>query len=87
MRDNRDDLRRQSAFYETIREELETNSFGKWVVVSNEKLVGVYDSNRAASEVALRLTADSACLVKHVGYVVGVAGPMIRVNHVPARNL
>ena len=81
------DLRRQSAFYETLREGLEANAFGKWAVVANERLVGVYDSNREASEVALRLTRGGACLVKHVGYVVGVVEPMIRVNHVPVRDL
>ncbi len=81
------DLRRQSAFYETLREDLEANSFGKWAVVANERLVGVYDSNREASEVALRLTGSGACLVRHIGYVVGVVGPMTRVDHVPVRDL
>ena len=81
-----DALERQNAFYETIREELEAGSFGKWAVVSSEKLVGVYDSNREASEVALKLASDQACLVKHVGYVVGISPPMLRVTHVPLRH-
>ena len=86
MADAGDALERQNAFYETVREELETNSFGKWAVVSSEKLVGVYDSNREASEVALKLAPDQACLVKHVGYVVGISPPMLRVTHVPIRH-
>ena len=81
-----DALERQNAFYETIREDLETDSFGKWAVVSSEKLVGVYDSNREASEVALELAPDQECLVKHIGHVVGVSQPMVRVSHVPVRN-
>ena len=81
-----DALERQNAFYETIREQLEAKSFGKWAVVSGEKLVGVYDSNREASEVALKLASDQACLVKHVGYVVGISPPMLRVTHVPVRH-
>ena len=86
MPDTRDSLELQNAFYETIREELEASSFGKWVVVSNERLVGVYESNRAASEVALKLTSDGACLVKRVGYVVKVEQPMVRVTHAPVGN-
>ena len=53
MGDTKAMLEKQNAFYETIREELEAESFGKWAVVSNESLVGVYNSNREASEVAL----------------------------------
>ena len=86
MPKTRDSLELQNAFYETIREELEAGSFGKWVVVSNEKLVGVYESNHAASEVALKLTAEGACLVKRVGYVVNVEPAMVRVNHAPVSN-
>ena len=86
MPDKRDSLELQIAFYETIREELETDSFGKWAVVSNERLVGVYESNRAASEVALKLMADGACLVKRVGYVVKVEQPVVRVTHAPVGN-
>jgi len=76
----------QNAFYETIREELEANTFGKWAVVSNEKLVGVYESNREASEVALKLAVDGACLVKRIGYVVKVEQTATRVRHAPVRN-
>ena len=86
MPDTRDSLELQHAFYETIREELEAGSLGKWAVVSNERLVGVYESNRAASEIALKLMADGVCLVKRVGYVVKVEPLMVRVNHAPVSN-
>ena len=86
MPDAKDGLELQHAFYETIREELEAGSFGKWAVVSNERLVGVYESNSVASEVALRLMADGPCLVKRVGYVVKVEQPIVRVTHAPVRS-
>ena len=80
MQDTENALERQNAYYEEIRSELESESFGKWAVVSNEKLVGVYDSNREASETALRLAPGQACLVKRIGHVVNVTRPMVRVS-------
>ena len=80
MKNNRDALERQNAFYETIRAELEAEFFGKWVVICEEKLVGVYDSNPAASEVAIKLASDRACLVKRVGYVFVTSHPFIRLS-------
>ena len=79
-------LERQDAYYETIREELEAEAFGKWAVVSEEKLVGVYDSNRAASEVVLSLTPERVCLVKHIGHVVDLSQLMARVSGTSIRH-
>ena len=86
MEDTGDALKRQSAFYETIREDLESESFGKWAVVSNDNLVGVYDSNREASEVALELTPSQVCLIKRIGHGIEVSQPVIRVNRVLVRH-
>ena len=86
MGDTKAMLEKQNAFYETIREELEAESFGKWAVVSNESLVGVYNSNREASEVALRLIPEQVCLVKRIGYVFSVSQLTSPVRHVPIRN-
>lgn len=85
MQHTNDALERQNAFYETIRDALETESFGKWAVVSNDKLIGVYSSNREASEVALELSPSQVCLVKRIGHVLEGALPKIRVNRAPAR--
>lgn len=79
-------LERQDAYYETIREELEAEAFGKWAVVSDEKLVGVYDSNRAASEVVLGLAPERVCLVKHIGHVVDLSQLMMRVNRASVKH-
>ncbi len=85
MEDTGDALKRQDSFYETIRENLETESFGKWAVVSNDKLVGVYDSNRKASEAALELTPNQVCLVKRIGHDINVSQLMVRANRAPVR--
>ncbi len=87
MQDRREELERQDAFYETIRPELEAESFGKWAVVCEEKLVGVYDSNPEASEVVLKLTPRQTCLVKRIGYVFVASHPFVRVSSAPVQDL
>lgn len=87
MKDNTDTLKRQETFYETIRGELEAKSFGKWAVVSNETLVGVFDTNREASEVVLKLTPSQTCLVKRIGYVFVTSHPFVRMNRASVRDL
>ena len=82
MQDTQDTLEKQNTYYETICRELEAESFGKWAVVSNQKLVGVYDSNREASEAVLKMAPGQTCLVKHIGHVVDVSQLMMRVNRV-----
>ena len=47
-----------SDYYETIRESLESDSLGKWAVVANGRLVGVYNSNPETSEVGHRSAAS-----------------------------
>ena len=76
-------LEEQTAFYETIREDLEDKSFGKWAVVANGTLVGVYGSNREASEVALPLLKQGACLVRHIGYRVQGVPLSLQIQRVP----
>ncbi len=60
-------LKDQVAFYETIRDSLEVESWGKWAVVANGHLIGVYDTNPEASEVALPLLELGPCLVRRIG--------------------
>lgn len=87
MASTQETLTVQNDYYEEhLREKLEGESFGKWAVVSNRQLVGVYDSNSEASEVALRLAPEQVCLVKHIGYVVGMDWHARRVTHVSVRN-
>ena len=86
MQDTQSVLKKQNTYFETIRGDLEAESYGKWAVVSGERLVGVYDSNREASEVVLRLGPDQVCLVKRIGQVVDVSELMMRVNRVSVRH-
>ena len=55
-------------------------------LVSDEKLMGVYNSNREASEVVLRLAPDQVCLVKRIGHLVDMGQLMMRVNRVSVRD-
>ena len=71
-----------SDYYETIRERLESESLGKWAVIADGKLVGVYDSNPEASEVALRLTESGACLVRQIGYRTKVLPMSLQIERV-----
>lgn len=60
-------LQDQVAFYETMRDRLEAESWGKWAVVANGRLIGVYDTNPEASEVAISLLTLGPCLVRRIG--------------------
>ena len=60
-------LEDQVAFYETIRERLKADSWGKWAVVANGRLIGVYDTNPEASEVEIPLLTLGPCLVRRIG--------------------
>ena len=37
-------LKKEIAAYERLRDDLELEHFGEWVVVHDEKLAGIYDS-------------------------------------------
>ena len=48
-------LRRNMAAYETMRDELERNCMNKWVIIYENDLAGVYDSEQEAlQDAALR---------------------------------
>lgn len=78
----RHSLESLSDYYETIRESLESESLGKWAVVADGKLVGVYDSNPEASEVALPITETGACLVRQIGYRTKVLPMSLQIERV-----
>ena len=79
-------LKKLHGYYETrLREDLEKEHFGKWAVVSEDGLVGIYDYNSQASEIALKLEPNQVCLVKHIGYIVATTGSTVGIAHVPIR--
>lgn len=59
----------QLTAYYRMREQLERDHLGRWVIVHDSKLVGgVYDSYDDAAEAARQLGLDVlACLIRRVG--------------------
>lgn len=55
------------AAYEEMRDVLEVDHFGKWVVVHNEQLVETYDDFQAAAEEAVRRFGRGPYLIRQVG--------------------
>ena len=53
--------------YEAIREKLESEHMGKWVLVHEGKLVSIYDSFEAAAEDAVRQFGRGPYLIRQVG--------------------
>lgn len=80
MRETDEVLRDLGACYDAMSEDLEARAFGKWAVLSEGRLVGVYDSNREASEVVLSLVPGQVCLVRRIGHVVDLSRLMMRIN-------
>ena len=64
-------LSKQIAAYEEMRDYLETDHFGEWVVLHAEELVGTYDSFEDAADDAVRRFGRGPYLIRRVG-----AGPI-----------
>ena len=60
----------QISAYEKMRNALETDHFGKWVVFYNGELVDTYESFEAAANDAMRKFGRGPYLIRQVG-----AGP------------
>ena len=64
-------LSREIAAYDRMRDWLETDYFGKWVVVHEEELVGSYVTFEDAADDAIRQFGRGPYLIRRVG-----AGPV-----------
>ena len=60
-------LSTQIAAYEEMRDALETDHFGKWVVFYGGKLVDPYESFEEAAEDAVRRFGRGPYLIRQVG--------------------
>lgn len=60
-------LSKEIAAYEKMRDVLETDHFGKWVIVYNEKLQGVYPTSEEAAYNAVKQFGRGPYLIRHVG--------------------
>ena len=55
------------AAYEGLRERLETEHMGKWVLLKNRELIGVFDSFEQAAEDAVKKFGRGPYLIRQVG--------------------
>ena len=55
------------AAYERMRDVLETDFFGKWVVVHDEELIGAFDTFNLAANDAIRRFGRGPYLIRRVG--------------------
>lgn len=62
-----DTIDQELAAYETLRQELENSHMGKWVLLHNLKLVGVFDSFESAAESAVSQFGRGPYLIRQVG--------------------
>ena len=60
-------LKDEIAAYERMRNDLEVEHLGKWVVMHHEKLVGTYESFEAAAEDAVQNFGRGPYLIRQVG--------------------
>ena len=62
-----DELQREIAAYDRMRDHLETDHFGKWIVMHDEKLAGTYSGFEEAAEDAVRRFGRGPYLIRQVG--------------------
>jgi hypothetical protein len=53
--------------YEAMRADLEAHHMGKWTLINDGKLIGVYDSLDAAAQDAVKLFGRGHYLIRQVG--------------------
>jgi hypothetical protein len=53
--------------FEAMREKLESEHMGKWVLLRESKLIGIYDSFEAAAEVAVQQFGRGPYLIRQIG--------------------
>lgn len=61
------DLKKDIEFYTTKKEELELAHTGKWVLISDQKVVGIHNSFENAAGEAARLFGDGPYLIRQIG--------------------
>jgi hypothetical protein len=61
------DLKDEIAAYDAIKANLETKSLGKWAVVHDRKLIGIYESFDSADKDAVHRFGFGHYLIRQVG--------------------
>lgn len=62
-----DEIDKNIEAFEKMRNELEKEHLGKWVLFHDAKLIGLYDTFEAAGEVAGQKFGADPCLIREVG--------------------
>ncbi len=60
-------LTEEISAYEEMQRTLEGDHFGKWVVIHDKELTGVYDSFELAAETAVERFGSGPYLIREVG--------------------
>lgn len=60
-------LKKQMEAYERMRNDLELEHFGEWVVLYDEELIGTYESFEQAAEDAVRRFGRGPYLIRQIG--------------------
>ena len=60
-------LTKEIAAYERMRDYLETDHFGEWVVLHDEELIGTYESFEVAADDAVQRFGRGPYLIRQVG--------------------
>ncbi len=61
------DIDSEIAAYEAMREQLEAEHTGRWVLFHDRQLIGLYDTFEAAAEDATRRFGGGPYLIRQVG--------------------
>ena len=59
-------LEKEQAFYETNKTELRAKYAGKRIVIANDKILGVYNSDREAMRETIKTMPRGSFMVKHI---------------------
>ena len=59
-------LEKEQAFYEANRAELRSKYAGKRIVIANNKILGVYDSDREAIRETAKIMPRGSFMVKYI---------------------
>jgi hypothetical protein len=61
------DIQDDIAAYEVLQPDLEAKHMGKWVVIHDRELAGIYDAFESAAEEAVRQLGRGPYLIRQVG--------------------
>jgi len=53
--------------YERMRDSLETDHFGQWVLLHHEKLIGTYESFESVADDAVQRFGEGPYLIRQIG--------------------